>query len=174
MVARAWRASRFRTPSPVWDIVASVVARAWQKSMRTAKRRLQQEVASSIGVSRSKRFMCPLDHQQTMALTLGTPTKSWKRSRAALRQWPLWALKEKRPHPSIISTVAAQERWKTSARSPRASISWTARRCYGKPWSRLPLKNRIQVSQVQSGNAHALRDWTCETCITLIPQHKNL
>ena len=138
---------------------------AWPKSMQTAKRRLQQDTASSTHVIHSKRFMYPLEHQRTMTLTLGTPTKSWKRvCRAASRQSPS---KEKRQHPSIISTVSAQERRKALARSPRASISWTVRKYYDKPRSRLPVKNMIQVSQLQSGNAHASPDWTCETWINL-------
>ena len=141
VLARAWRASRFPTPSPVWEDIASIVAWAWPKSMQTAKRRLQQDTASSTHVIHSKRFMYPLEHQRTMTLTLGTPTKSWKRRcRAALRQWPL---KEKRQCPSIISTVAAQERRKALARSPRASISWTVRKCYDKPRSRLPVKKHV-------------------------------
>ena len=138
MTARVWRASRFPTPSPVWDVFASFFARAWPKSMQTAKRRLQQDTASSTHVIHSKRFMYPLEHQRTMPLTLGTPTKSWKRMCwAASRQSPS---KEKRQHPSIISTVAAQERRKALASSPRASISWTVRKCYDKPRSRLPVK----------------------------------
>ena len=86
VTARAWRASRFPTPSPVWEDIASIVAWAWPKSMQTAKRRLQQDTTSSTHVIHSKRFMYPLEHQRTMTLTLGTPTKSWKRvCRAASR-----------------------------------------------------------------------------------------